>query len=170
MDPRAAIRNIRQHWLADISFTAGYAISYNGQRINRGRCRYMQTIGYIDVEKYQCISKHICTDEVIITPERVRHIKERRGEDFYEQYAEYFSFVLSDPDYIFKDKHENTAIACKRIGEGDDALHLVVRLVVVDDPVGFKNSVLTAIKENKKRFAQRLRNNVPVYKKIDIDE
>lgn len=50
------------------------------------------------------------------------------------------------------------------------ALHLVVRLVVVDDPVGFKNSVLTAIKENKKRFAQRLRNNVPVYKKIDIDE
>lgn len=48
----------------------------------------MQTIGYIDVEKYQCISKHICTNEVIITPERVRHIKERRGEDFYEQYAE----------------------------------------------------------------------------------
>ena len=62
----------------------------------------MQTIVYIDVEKYQCISKHICTNEVIITPERVRHIKERRGEDFYEQYAEYFSFVLSDPDYILK--------------------------------------------------------------------
>ena len=130
----------------------------------------MQIIGYIDIEKYQCISENICTNEVIIASERIRHIKERRGEGVYEQYAEYFPLVLSDPDYIFKDKHKHTAIACKRIGEGEGALHLVVRLVVVDDPAGFKNSVLTAIKENKKRFAQRLRNNVPVYKKIDIDE
>ena len=46
----------------------------------------VQTVGYIDREIYSCITKNITTDEVIITPERIQHIRERRGEDFLEKY------------------------------------------------------------------------------------
>ena len=42
----------------------------------------MLTVGYIDIEKYRCITDDITTDEVIITEERIHHIKERRGTDF----------------------------------------------------------------------------------------
>lgn len=127
----------------------------------------MQTVGKIDIEKYRCIAEDIVTDEVIITPERIRHIKERRGEGFYEKYESYFPMILSDPDYIFPDDRINTAIVCKVIGEGESAINLVLRLVVEGDDPNYKNSILTAVRENKKRFAQRLRNHTPVYKKID---
>lgn len=127
----------------------------------------MQTVGKIDIEKYRCIAEDIVTDEVIITPERIRHIKERRGEGFYEKYESYFPMILSDPDYIFPDDRINTVIVCKVIGEGESAINLVLRLVVEGDDPNYKNSILTAVRENKKRFAQRLRNHTPIYKKID---
>lgn len=128
----------------------------------------MQTVGKIDIKKYRCIAEAILTDEVIITPERIAHIKERRGEEFYQKYAQYFSMILSDPDYIFRDDRINTAIVCKVIGEGESAINLILRLVVEGDDPSYKNSILTAVRENNKRFAQRLRNNTPVYKKIDM--
>lgn len=128
----------------------------------------MQTVGRIDIEKYRCITEDIATDEVIITDERIQHILKRRGEDFWEKYGQYFSLILSDPDYIFPDDRLNTAVVCKVIGEGEDAINLILRLVVKEDNPTYKNSILTAIRENKKRFAQRLRNNTPLYKKIDF--
>ena len=59
----------------------------------------------------------------------------------------------------------NTALVCKVIGEGEEAINLVLRLVVTGDDPTYKNSILTAIRENKKRFSQRLRNNKSAYKK-----
>jgi hypothetical protein len=41
----------------------------------------------IDKEKFKYISKDIITDEVIITDERIGHIIQRRGEDFYKNIA-----------------------------------------------------------------------------------
>lgn len=125
----------------------------------------MHTVGRIDMEIYRCITQDITTDEVIITDERIEHIRERRGADFLEKYGQYFSLILADPDYIFPEERSNTAIVCKVIGEGEDAIHLVLRLAVEGDNPTYKNSILTAIRENKKRFAQRLRNNIPVFKK-----
>jgi hypothetical protein len=127
----------------------------------------LQTVGYIDIEKYRCVAEHITTNEVIITSERIAHIEGRRGADFLEKYGPFFPLILSDPDYIFADNRPNTAIACKIIGEGDDAINLVLRLSVEGDDPTYKNSILTAIRENHKRFTQRLRNNIPAYKKID---
>ena len=127
---------------------------------------HVQTVGHINLEIYRCIAEHIITDEVIITPERLDHIRARRGESFLEQYESYFPMILADPDYIFRDNRPNTAIVCKVIGEGADAIHLVLRLVVEGENPAFQNSILTAIRENKKRFAQRLRNHEPLYKKI----
>ena len=134
---------------------SGDTIKANSQQNSGSR---VQTVGHIDIEKYRCITEDITTDEVIITPERIQHIRERRGAEFWEKYEQYFSLILSDPDYIFPDDRPNTAIVCKVIGEGEDAINLVLRLVVEGENPTFKNSILTAIRENKKRFAQRLRN------------
>lgn len=46
---------------------------------------------------------------------------------------------------------------------------MVLRLAVEGENQEYKNSIITAIKENDKRFLQRLRNNEPVYK-IDKKE
>lgn len=48
----------------------------------------MYLVGKIDIEIYNCITKDITTDEVIITDERIQHIKEHHPNN-YEQYYSY---------------------------------------------------------------------------------
>lgn len=131
----------------------------------------VHSVGKIDVEKYQDITnKRILTNEVIITDNRIEHIIQRRGQTFYDEYHEYFSSIIEDPDYIFNDTKADTAIVSKVFSHKGKNINLVLRLVVEGDDPNFKNSIITAIGESEKRFAQRLRNNTPVYKKLDNQE
>ncbi len=125
----------------------------------------MQYVGKLDIDLYRCVSEDIATDEVIITEERIEHIIERRGKGFYEKYRSQFAGIIADPDYIFSDERENTALVCKRFHPDGVAVNLVVRLCIRSDGAKYKNSIITAIQESEKRFAQRLRNNFPLYKK-----
>ena len=128
----------------------------------------LHNIGRIDIEKYKDIcEKRIITDEVIITENRIDHIVSRRGQVFYDKYSQYFKDIIEDPDYIFKDTKENTALVSKTIVDNGESINLVLKLVVEGDDITYKNSIITAIIENKKRFSQRLRNHKPVYKKFD---
>lgn len=130
----------------------------------------VHSIGVIDIEKYKAVSeKKIITDEVVITDNRIKHIIERRGQEFYDEYCEYFPDIIANPDYIFKDEKENTAIATKSFTHKGSSVNIVLRLAVEGDNPEYKNSIITAIKENDKRFAQRLRNNKLVYR-IDNKE
>ncbi len=124
----------------------------------------MHKIGKINTDIYKCITENIVTDEVIITDERIAHIKERRGEAFYERYGRCFGEIIENPDYIFKDK-ENTALVCKRYIDDGKYVNIALRLITSTDNPEYKNSIITAIAENNKRFAQRIRNNTPLYKK-----
>ncbi len=125
----------------------------------------VHTIGSIDRNIYKCITEKIRTDEVIITDERIGHIIERRGNEFYNKYHSIFGNILKDPDYIFRDKHENSALVCKRIVEDKKYVNIVLRIVVETDNPKYKNSILTAIGEGERRFCQRLKNSEPLYKK-----
>ena len=124
-------------------------------------------IGSLDKVCCNAITEIILTDEVIITDERIRHIVERRGQAFYNEYREYFSEIIASPDYIFQDEREHTILVCKSVHHKGASVNLVVRLVVEGENPQFKNSVITAVKENDKRFAQRLRNNAPIFSRID---
>ena len=42
----------------------------------------MHTVGEIDRRIYKCITNDITTNEVIITDERIMHIKERHPDDY----------------------------------------------------------------------------------------
>ena len=127
-------------------------------------------IGKIDKRIYSCITKDIRTDEVIITDNRIQHIIERRGQEFYDKYKNVFSEIISDPDYVFKDKMPNTAIAAKTFESENSSINIVLRLIVEREDETYKNSIITAIKESDKRFRQRIRNNDVLYKKLDIKE
>lgn len=127
----------------------------------------LQNIGKIDTEKYQCVTENkIITDDVVLTDNRMEHIIERRGQQFYDEYRPFFADIVSDPDYIFKDSQKNTALVSKSFLHNGTTINLVLRLVVEGDNPNYKNSIITAIKENEKRFKQRLRNNKPLYKKL----
>lgn len=131
----------------------------------------MHKIGKIDIEKYKCVTnKKILTNEVIITDNRIEHIIKRRGQLFYDEYYKYFEQIIKNPDYIFKDIKEDTAIVSKCFVHKGKTINLVLRLVVQGDDPTFKNSIITAVGESQKRFAQRLRNNNPLYINVDTDE
>lgn len=132
----------------------------------------MYTIGKINLSLYKNVTeKKIISDEVVLTDNRIEHIIERRGQSFYDEYHSRFREIIEDPDYIFKDKdRDNTAVVSKRIVHNGKAVNIVLRLVVEGEDPSFKNSIITAIGENEKRFSQRLRNNIPVYEKIDKNE
>ena len=125
----------------------------------------MHKVGKIEREIYKCITEEIRTDEVIITDERIAHICERRGNEFYNRYKGSFEEILQNPDYIFKEKREHTALVCKKIVQDEKYVNLVLRIAIETDNPEYKNSIITAIGEGEKRFAQRLRNSTILYKK-----
>ena len=74
----------------------------------------MQYVGKIDKELFRCVSENITTDEVIITDERVQHIKERHPGD-YERYFEYLTRIVENPDYILEANKPDSALLLKHI-------------------------------------------------------
>ena len=123
----------------------------------------MQIIGRIDIEKYRVVSSHIRSDEVIITDERISHIKERHPNDF-ERYAHYLTEVVEAPDYILESKKPNNAFLLKSFMEAGEHFQLILRLSVEGDTEGYKNSVITFLKVEEKRYNRYLRTKKILYK------
>lgn len=57
----------------------------------------MHFVGKIDVEIYKCVTNGFVTQDVIITDERIQHIKERHP-DNYEKYCKYLTEIVENPD------------------------------------------------------------------------
>lgn len=123
-------------------------------------------IAKLDVQRYSCVAEHIRSSDVILTEKQKEHIIERRGKEFYDKYSPYFKEIIENPDYIFKDKkYENTAIASKTISLNSKNISVVVRIAVEGDEPWRKSSVITVMCENEKRYRQRVRNNIVLYKR-----
>ena len=120
---------------------------------------------YIDIETFKCITNDITTDEVIITEERIQHIKERPNNDFFE-IQPYIQDVLSMPDYILADsKRENTGLILKQITENNGLkVQVVLRVHTSKDRKGLKNSIISAWKISDSRWNNYLRNKKILYK------
>lgn len=123
----------------------------------------MQIIGKIDIEKYQVVSENIRTDEVVITDERIQHIKERHPND-YEQYMQYISEIVKNPDYILEANKPNTAFLLKEFIHEEKRFQLILWIAVEGDNPGYKNSVITFLKVEEKRYRRYLRTKKILYK------
>lgn len=121
-------------------------------------------LGRLDKEKYQRIAKDIATDEVIITDERIDHIRQRHPND-YERFQSYLPRIIADPDYIIADDRPNTALVLKEVEEAGERFRLSLRLVTHSDNPDYKNSVITFLKIREKEWNRLIRNKTILYKK-----
>ena len=123
----------------------------------------LQYVTRLDIEKYKCVSDDIVTDEVIITDERIQHIKDRHPNDF-ERYSSYIAEAIEKPDYIIEDKQPATAMVLKHIKESGENFRLAVRLATSQDNPEYKNSVITFLKIREKEWRRLIKNKNVLYK------
>ncbi len=125
----------------------------------------VHSVGKIDRDIYKCITDDIVTDEVIITDERIGHIKERHPND-YERYCEYLKLIIESPDYIIETNKPNTALILKEVKESEERqFKTVLRLTTSTDNPDFKNSIITFMKIDDKEWKRLLRNKQILYKR-----
>lgn len=123
----------------------------------------MYLVGKIDIEIYNCITKDITTDEVIITDERIQHIKEHHPNN-YEQYYSYMRSIIENPEYIIEANKPNTALILKSFSNGNETFKTVLRLITSSDNSKFKNSIITFMKINEKEWNRLLKSKKILYK------
>ena len=124
----------------------------------------IHSLGKLNLEIYSCITTDFITDEVIITEEQLSHIREKHPEA-YQDTLLYVKDVLDDPDYIFKDKKENSGIVVKKIINEEEHSLLVIKIITSKDNKDYKNSVITGWKITEKRLNNYIRNKNIIYKK-----
>ena len=107
------------------------------------------------------------TDELIVTNERIEHIRIRHFEDF-ELFEKYASSVVADPDYIIKDeKNKNTVFLTKNLESTN--LNLIVKVVLESNEHDIKNSVMTFYRIREKNLKKLINKNKTLYKKNKYD-
>lgn len=131
---------------------------------NFGMDSAVHTAGHIQIDKYRCVAPGITTSEVIITDERIAHIRERHPND-YERFVAYMPIIIEEPDYIIEANKANTAVILKEIEENGEKFKLILRLKVETDPVEYKNSVLSFWCIGSTTWEKTLRNKKILYKR-----
>ena len=124
----------------------------------------MQIVGRIDIEKYRCITPDIATDEVVITDERIAHIRERHPND-YERFISYIAEILADPDYIIEANKEHTGVLLKEFEKDGERCKLILRLKIPSDPEEYRNSVLSFWHIGDTTWKKTIKNKKILYKK-----
>ena len=156
----------RQSWTSAEAVDARQVQTQQAPPVQAPPVQAPPVIAKLDVQRYSCVAEHIRSSDVILTEKQKEHIIERRGKEFYDKYSPYFKEIIENPDYIFKDKKfENTAIASKTISLNSKNISVVVRIAVEGDEPWRKSSVITVMCENEKRYRQRVRNNIILYKR-----
>ena len=116
----------------------------------------------LDVGLYHCVADKIITDEVIITDERIQHIKARHPGD-YERFVDYMAETIKTPDYIIEDKKANTAIVLKEFNDSGQKFRLVLRLKIETDPEEYKNSILSFWHVGETSWKKTVKNKNVLY-------
>lgn len=121
----------------------------------------LTVLGNLDPSPLISTFGHLQTTEVVVTDERIAHIKERHPEDYllFEQYGR--ESILS-PDILIQDvKNVGTVFAVKRLP--DTNLNVVLRLVLDTDNPDFKNSVMTFYRIREKNLKKLMQKNPVLY-------
>lgn len=91
----------------------------------------IRNLGKINTDVLKKEFGKIRTDEIIITNERISHIKQRHPED-YDLFEQYGEESVTSPDLIIKDiKNTGTVFMIKKLSETN--LNVVVRVVLETD-------------------------------------
>lgn len=124
-------------------------------------------IGKIDKDKIGEYSTKIITDDVIMTEERLGHIKERHPE-LKDIEIGTIAEVLKSPNYIFEDrKNKDTVLMVKKINYNKKHYRMVVKLNTNKELIDKSNSVISFWDISEKKLRQYIRNEKILYEKLD---
>ena len=123
----------------------------------------VQIVGKINIATYRCVSAEIVTDEVVMTEERIEHIRKRHPND-YERFCTYIPRMIAEPDYIVQANKANTAVILKEIKENGEKFKLILRIKMQHDPADYRNSVLSFWHIGDTTWRKTLKNKKILYK------
>jgi len=127
-------------------------------------------IGKINKEKIGEYGKKIVTEDVVLTEERLNHIKEHHPGD-YEKYGQYAKIVIENPDYVLEDnKNRDTILCLKTINEHRKNIQIVVRLNTNEKERDKQNSIITFWKIKNSTYHQFIRNKKNLWNRLDKNE
>ena len=122
-------------------------------------------VGKLNNNKLGKYAARIITESVIITDERLEHIKEHHPELEYKAIKSIKS-VIENPDYIFEDrKNIDTILLIKRFKIINKNFRIVVKLNTSIDIQDKFNSIISFWQISEKKLGQYLRNEKIIYKK-----
>ncbi len=119
-------------------------------------------LGEINTDLLEAEFGKLLTNEIVITNERLNHIKTRHPEDF-SLFCEYGVQVIQKPDIIIKDcNHKNTIFMVKKLK--DTNLNVVARLSLEEENENLKNSVMTFYRLRQKNLLKMEKKHKILYK------
>ena len=122
----------------------------------------MEIVGRIENEKVLERWKGVKRD-VVLTDERIEHIRERHPED-YALYHMYISEAVTAPDFVIEDAdQDSTAMFIKWIEE--EGINVIVQLAYEGNSSNLLSSVMTMYRIGTKRLRRLLRNNPVLYRR-----
>ena len=124
----------------------------------------IHSVGKIDVNIYKCVTEDIKTDEVIITDERIQHIKDRHPND-YEKYFSYIPEIIHNPDYLIEANKADTAVVLKEIEFEKEKFKIILKISTKSDPENYKNSIISFWKVGETTWKKTIKNKKILYKK-----
>ena len=120
-------------------------------------------IGKLNISLLRPHFGQIQTDEVIVSNERIEHIKSHHPED-YDLFLQYGQATVESPDYLIQDTaNTGTVFAVKKLP--DTNLNIIVRLVLEDDDPTYKNSVMTFYRLRERNLEKLIKKHHLLYKR-----
>ena len=123
----------------------------------------LRVLGEIDGRVLKVEFGALHATEVVVTEERIKHIRERHPQDV-ELFEAYGQVTIVEPDIIVKDmKNKGTVFLIKHLP--DCNINVVVRLALETENKELKNSVMTFYRIRTKNLVKLLRKNKEIYRK-----
>lgn len=121
-------------------------------------------VGKINREIFKVVTSDIQTDEVIITAERIQHIKNNHPGD-YESFGIYLQEIVEAPDYILEANKPRSAMILKSFSDGAELFKTIIRFNTSNDNPEYKNSIITFIKIDKAEWQRLINRKKVLYKR-----
>lgn len=130
----------------------------------------LEHIGNLNIAKQGKYRNKINTAKVIITNERIKHIKLRHPGD-YEKYINYIPDIIKNPDHILEDKKNlDTLLFLKTLRDINKNIQVVIKLQININEKEKINSIITFWHIRARNYKSTIQNNSIIYKNLDNDE
>ena len=132
-------------------------------KLGSDRMAEITKLGMLNTQPLEKEFGELKTAEIVVTDERIEHIKLRHPDDF-ALFKQYGSVTVETPDIIVKDCiNTNTVFMIKRLENTN--LNVVAKLILDTDQSNRKNSVMTFYRIRNSNLKKLEKKNKTLYKK-----